>query len=404
MRIDIAESIREVLSDKLPVSITGLGTLLLKHIPAKFGDKRQSILPPSVELCLEPTKVTSSALREQLILKHGIKENEAQKYIKGFNEQIINAIVNYGQVRINGIGVFSKTPSGQIELNVDEKFITAFYKGLPEVKAVVVKKSGESSIGTTTPLAPPPPIQTKKEDSFISDKAIEKAQKPIPVFDLPDDANPKSANDVNKPELQTANPKPEYKTAPAKTTVKESIETPQKKVYPKSDYDYSPGCVRPILYVLGFLLIMFLLFKGCSTILNLKDGSTISSTSSSTLVGEDKNSDTQTIDPFKDADVTDPTTKDFIPAEELNEVIDRPDKCIIITGTFASTRNVSRMQNWIADEGYEVYNEAYGPYTRVGFKFECADVDLEEYLQNVRRIFDRESWYLDPSLYVPHED
>lgn len=82
---------------------------------------------------------------------------------------------------------------------------------------------------------------------------------------------------------------------------------------------------------------------------------------------------------------------DFIPA----------DGCIIIVGVYKNNRNVIRMQDKLASTGYNVYTEISPEgLTRVGFKFECQDVDLRNYIRAIRKSIHKNSWYLQPQMEV----
>ena len=88
-------------------------------------------------------------------------------------------------------------------------------------------------------------------------------------------------------------------------------------------------------------------------------------------------------------------------SEEI--IADNPSECIIIAGAFSDMQNADDMENLLARNGYEVYTENYGIYKRVGFTYDCENVDLAEYLNNFRSQIEPKAWYLVPDFYVEYE-
>lgn len=78
-------------------------------------------------------------------------------------------------------------------------------------------------------------------------------------------------------------------------------------------------------------------------------------------------------------------------------------ECIIIVGSYTKQRNAIRMMQDVENNGHKLYVGVNGDYTRVGIKFNCQKEDLVEYIQNIRRQFIREAWYLVPELRVEYE-
>jgi len=393
VRIDIAETIRELLADRLPVSLEGIGTLHLDHVPAQFGNNRESLLPPSVHLRLDSEIINSNVLREYLQKKYDLKAKTANAYISAFNQKLVASLINYGKVYIKGIGILEKNNAGEFNLEVDKNFIEAFYKAYPEVQAIVKKTVPKERIQKD--ILPPPPIpEISAEDieSIPSEKVIEKAQKPIPVFDLPKDSEPELSKGNGNPK---ANIPQQSETIVPQQSKRSNIDWDRpKKVYPKSDIEYKPSIISPLLWTLALLFFLFLLFKACSAILN-------TGTENNTEVESELN---QMNNPFENADTTDALTGSLIADEDINALTNRPEECIIITGTFASSKNVERMKRKVVEAGYNLFEEPYGPYTRVGLSFSCEDVDLVDYIQEVRKQLDKQAWYLDPSFYVEYEN
>lgn len=83
---------------------------------------------------------------------------------------------------------------------------------------------------------------------------------------------------------------------------------------------------------------------------------------------------------------------------------DKPESCVIITGVFSDHRNLKKMETMLDRRGYKVYQEEYGPHTRIGLEFDCSEEDLVEYIQTIRKSVPhaRKAWYLKPEMHVDY--
>ncbi len=344
MQIDLAQSIREVLDNKQTVSINGLGSIKLVNKPARFGEGRNSIKPPRVDLSFEEATSSNTPLIEHIIDKYKIDKKKAESSIKSFNEKLINALLNYSKVNIQGVGLFTINSDGKINVEADKGFIGMYYKGLPEI-----------------PISLAPVIETKEEQ--IDKTIVEK-----PIFFDPDIAFQES---IAKKEFSPPEPKPDVQTVPpVSITEEEGFVNPfhEEKKEKRS-------LIWPILALLILILICFISFRTCQY-LRSNSGETeqfVSDEPIETGLGDD------------------------------SLLSDLPDSCIIITGVFASSANVERMDEKLLAAGYEIYHETHGPYTRVGLSFECQDLILEDYIQNIRSSIADKAWYLDPLIHVEYE-
>lgn len=79
-----------------------------------------------------------------------------------------------------------------------------------------------------------------------------------------------------------------------------------------------------------------------------------------------------------------------------------PVECIIIVGAFNQQRNAIRMMERVEAQGHQVYLGVHGNLTRVGIIFNCQKKDLVAYIQNIRKDFIRDAWYLQPELHVDY--
>lgn len=85
----------------------------------------------------------------------------------------------------------------------------------------------------------------------------------------------------------------------------------------------------------------------------------------------------------------------FAPGTEMVE-------CIIILGSYSKQRNAIKMMADVENAGHNLYIGVKGNLTRVGLTFNCAKEDLVSYLQNIRKTYVTEAWYLVPELHVEY--
>ncbi len=74
-------------------------------------------------------------------------------------------------------------------------------------------------------------------------------------------------------------------------------------------------------------------------------------------------------------------------------------KCIIITGAYKTRKYKDLMIENLQKRGLKVFTETSSSgLTRVGFEFECAETDLQQYLDSIRTAIQNDAWYLIPDF------
>lgn len=361
MKIDIAESIREVLCEREPVSIYGLGTLALKQHPARYGDQRMTMLPPSMTLEFEESSSTNARLIQWLMDKYELGQHEAELLLKQFSERVLNTLLNYRKVSISGVAYFERNGDNEIKFEAAPSLVAQFYKGFPEVKL--------KTETTTAGLATPP---TEKEPADSQEKLIS----------VPEDKNPiEISADIEQPEQAS------------------SLVSDEEENLPEEDFDMNrswgasderdQGKGRRvwglILIAIAIIAAAVLIVDACrylrSKAANDKE---VRSAENSPLVSASTQDSVSSAIIGKD-----------LPAESIS------DSCIIVTGVFGSAANVAKMSQLIEQAGYEIYIEDRNGFTRVGLSFECMDVDKSTFIKKIRSEISAKAWYLKPDLYVP---
>lgn len=390
MYINVAAGIREVLDNMQAVSISPLGTLRLKHIPAYFSDKGTTLSPPKMILDHNDQITSNKPLIARLVRNYGINKEAAQKVVHSFNKKLLNNLINYKKVSIENVTIITRSEKGKIKVAPLDGFVEVYYNGLPIVDVEPILKTKKTTINTITPapkvIPPnknrPTPISSAPKP-IIATNGVNKEAKVPPV------TKTVSTKQTEKPISSFVTPIEQKSVVKPKTPSTVAPLTQTTPIYIKD----KPSILKPLMLIAAILLLLALCYKGCTTFLmdNGKSG-----------IKTDKANIVRT-------DIDDITPVDSISAEALEEM--RKDKtlipasgeCKIITGVFSRYINVEQMKNKLYNAGYIVYTEPLGAYTRVGLIYDCnQETDLEAYLQEVRRRISKRAWYLDPSLYVDY--
>ena len=394
MKIDIAESIREVLDDWHPVSIEGIGTIRLQQIPASFGNQRKSLLPPKVQISFDRKLEENNYLEKWLRLKYDINKDKVKAVIKAFNERVLNTLVNYGKVNLSGVALFYKDENDRITCKGNENFLNLYYKGLPEIDIEIVKEK----VDNKNDLSIVPNLVTT--DSSVEVVDIKESAPIIQDKDIPTVGLNTTIADELKLDVEKDIVIGSVNTAEniilsinekfANEDVNSSDMLSEEDSFNGNEMNGSNNELRkstnwPLYLVTALIAILLglMCFKGCQY---------WNDNHKNAMVTDHLDTDSQSVSEVLDT----LETSSSIPA--INQEF-----CIIITGVFSKPKNVIRMQDELTRQGYEVYKEVYGNLTRVGIGFKCQDADLEAYIQDVRRRLSAKAWYLDPELYVEYE-
>ncbi|MDA8692696.1 hypothetical protein N9L92_01450 [Saprospiraceae bacterium] len=402
MHIDVAATIREVLDDMEAVYITGIGTIKLKHISAYFSDNGTTLSPPQMVLDVNDSITPNNPLIQAISNNYGLSKDEASNVVSSFNKKLITNLVNYKKVYLKGIALIKRTDNGKVKVEPITKDLYNYYNGLNKVQAFSVIKSTkaviEKSDNTPVLVTPIKEVTPDRTNGVVAPDSSLKTKNTVTTppkssYVAPTKETPPL---INAPSNQLADvSKSEVKTNEAARTSFVTDKSPQ--VTPVYQFDEKkPSILWPLILATALILIALLCYKACSNY---------------TFSGNNDKGSHSGMN-IEEVDVLDGVTPtDSISAEALSEMrnnkgslIPISGKCKIITGVFGRNVNAYRMRDLVRNEGYEVYTESLGDYTRVGLEFNCnEETDLESFLQEVRREIAAKAWYLDPSLYVEYE-
>lgn len=457
MEINVSSAIEEILDRRETVTLVGMGSLALENLSAKVAEDGKTISPPKAKLKFYDVQTSNKPLKKYLSNKYDISKKDAEKAIKKFSQSVLNTLANFGVVDIEGIATI-KQKGKKIKVSALDSYKKKYYAGLPEVPLSKVQpmpgeirekakpatvepnkvadrtiQKAAPSPKTTEPVYEPPRPSTKVTEvpqptpaktsvvSKIKEPAKSIVSKPLAksaasvgsitaaTSGLASAIAPKKTPKVEAPKKTTMASSDKPMSLNEKLGITGDKKTPVETTTTTTKTTYVPptppkrekfGCLGPFLGLLGLCLLAFLLWKGFQCLTN----------SGSKTAASIKDKTEETITQTKDALVSESESdnEDDIDSEDVDANFEEGgsagdnEECIIITGSYSNYQNVSKMEELLESKGYDVYVQEYGPYTRVGFTFDCAGKDLPSYLYNIRDRINAKAWYLEPELYVDY--
>lgn len=342
-KIEIPRLILDHLLQYGKTSILGLGTLFYEHNSAYLSNDKSQIFPPSNSLKYKDSVENTDQFAHYVANRMGIDPIKALEKVDAYAQNLLNNLLNYGEAEIPKVGAFKKVEGKDIVFSQLEGEINSEYYGLPPVqlKPIQFFKSGEA----------------KDNEMAVSTEDMPSRTKVAPLAD--------------------------------------SSATSSQPSYNYNEEDDS-NWLKPLFWILGLVLLCALCYKGCEkyrSSQNDKPPVIVDKT-------DDENGDSNDIksDPKQVNDIV----GDADPKVDAIAKSKPPTECVIILGAFDSARNVLKMSTKIADMGYEPYEEYFDTMdlTRVGFKFECGEKDLKDFMYEVRKDITPDAWYLVPRITV----
>lgn len=335
-KIEIPKLILDHLLQYGDTSILGLGTLYFSYQSAYLSDDKSKLFPPSNTLHFSDTIEETDGFVAYVANRLNIDVSKALKEIDEYAQDIINNLLNYGQADIPNVGQFTKGDEEDIEFTQCHGEVNSDFFGLMPVKLKPIQffKGGE--------MAGAP-------------KAVSTASMPIRTS---------AASEI----ASTTKATPSY----------------------KYDDDDDSNWLRPMLWILGLVLLCAILYKGCESYKSNQSKLIAVTPVDTTVVNNGQSgSGIDTIN-AKDIKIDKPVKKD------------KPTECVIILGAFGSATNAMKMSTKVSQLGYTPYEEYFDTMdlTRVGFKFDCSEKDLEEFMHEIRKDITEDAWYLVPRITV----
>lgn len=331
-------------------SILGLGTFIAEYHSSSFSDDKSSLSPPHYTIRFSENPNGTDQFVDYVSTALNIKPKKAKEKINSFGQNVINDILNFGFASIPGVGELRKNDTDGIDFTFVNDDLANPYYGLPKVNLSPIQyyKSGN------------------QEDKILS-------QKYVTAIDNTQVVN----HDTHTNDSSTVN------TSVTDVNQQENI------IEPLSYNDESEGLAigRLLLWILALALLCTLLYKGCSYY----------NSSNSEIVGS-------TDIPNNEELVVEVIPEDTLTAQQAEELDSEKSitECVIILGAFESARNAVKMSDKITSLGYVPYEEYFDTMdvTRVGFKFDCSEKDLVQFIKSIRSEITQDAWYLVPRITV----
>lgn len=338
MNNNLTRYIKYLLDKKGKVSLQGIGTISYSQEQAYFSPGKDALYPPRIQFSFTDEVNDVDALPELMVKNEKITIKEARDQVVAFSQKILNNLLNYDIVKIEGIGYLEKK-NNNTHFIPSESIINNAYKGLQPLKAAPILRDKKKL--TASPSSIEPPIKWNGEwlTYFLSlllgalmivayhhflDPTINYTPVPKPKQEIP-----AVTSDLQEEETG-------YNVVPDGDTV-----TQVEEVNPADSNDISEEDVT---------------------------------SSESENVGDTSN------------------VKRAEPKEET--------ECIIIVGAFTRTINALEMVDRLKRDGYTSYSENIRDTYRVGIKFQCESYDLEKMIREIRRKYNRKAWYLVPQITI----
>jgi len=345
-------------------------------------------------LTFDEQSINDHSLVEFISEYHSISKVKALKVLEAFETKIKTGLDSRSKVRVNGLGLFEKAKDGSVKFTPIKSIPQSIFHGFKNV-----------------------PISIAKTPEKQADQEIDKIEEQIVTTETVKNIESDKSEIVQQSTLKQEE----------KSTVMPDYNDPnyENNHGYNSDYD-GPSkwsyLLRPLLILLGFILLSAFLFKKCAnwTLKNdspkvvdeFQDNSNDNGDETKNLDSDvdsneentaDNNETASNEEGVKFSEGAKPlfTAEDGADIYKHGDISNQPLNCIIITGTFKSSSNILRMIKKLEAEGYDSYTEQVkNGMTRVGFFFQCKESDLESYIYDIRQRISTDAWYLSPRIHV----
>ncbi len=372
MKINISEVILDVLMTNEKVSLPGIGSIIVQHKGAAFSPGKQTLDPPSSSIEFSEEQFEDTALIEKVKEKYSLDDEKAGIILTTFSNEILNGFLNYDKVSIKNIGILKRGEDGVVGFETS-RFLKAWLSdSFPTLEVEHIEPTQASTAVEE--------IENDKASTESSTEEIEPSIKEVPAPSM--DKGP----EITEQKLPE---RVDYTTT--KSTLKPASEIEPVSYTPPVEEKDGMG----LLWLLPLLLTLLLIGGIIWGIRWYNQNAKTSKATQEMTLDSTENaiaSDTMVVNQDTDVAAENNTSAEVASTDE------NPQECIIIIGSYRNESNINEMLYKIKDKGLVSYTEKYGPYIRVGFTFDCRNVDLETYISQVREQLGDQSWYLVPNV------
>ncbi len=376
MKLDIPYYIRQVLREQRMVHIPGIGTFSLNQTSAKFNDDKTVISPPTLNISFENTISEDDCLLKYILDTGILTEAKAKKKIERFTQSAFNKLLNVDSFLIEGIGTITKKEGqDKVEFEPNVRDLTREFNDLIPLHLTPISRITEQSTLVQDADVKP---QVEESSSFLL-RILLLSLLFIALWFIGVYVYNSYSNEPedNKTEILGLNDL-EKEGAIAKSNEKEL----------EQKYEEIDELIDPLYTKEG----------------KQDDDTKEEEEEVNTDIITPKEELTNIETPIEalEAKSVEVVEKDEVSINKYADLIPKSGECIIIVGSFIKSLNAIKMVSLLERKGYEVYQSEHKGFKRVGLRYECANENLETYLQNIRKKISKRAWYLDPNLDITY--
>ncbi|NNF36193.1 MAG: hypothetical protein HKN68_18955 [Saprospiraceae bacterium] len=341
MVTNLNKYINHLLYTKGSVTLKGIGTISMERIPSVVTPNKKEILPPKTKFSFSETEVNPNQITEALVASEVISKESALAVEKEYCQEILNLLINYNIVKVSDVGFLEKENSN-ITFTPSQQSLDQAYYGLPILPLNHVSKS--------TAIIP------EASTAVLS----------------------------NKP----------------------------------ADDEYEWLTYLASLLLGAFMILAYHYFVDPFPYSLYQEDSKETAEAVKVLADEQSNNDVADFnddqlntEPREEEKLNDSITAEeevvnpiFENTEDSSEVVlakpSAETDCVIIIGVFTNTINALELTDRLKEDGYNSYMENINDSQRVGLSFKCADYDLKEMINQIRKKYNRKAWYLVPQISI----
>ncbi len=392
MKIDIPYFIRQVLREQRKVYLPEIGTFILSQSPAQISDDKSLIHPPSLNILFNDDPSTDHSLKKYIQETDRFTNSKIDKAISDYSQSAFNKLININSNKINGLGTLIRNE--ELDKITFEPVLDLFTKEFRNLSSLSIK-----------------PIERIKENSAV-DYVIDTQNQSIRSESKFGWLQPIIAGIMiaalvilfvimfkkcsNEDTTMFNDPNEEIGTLD-ESTLDGTTDIFTKRTETQSNVDLDKKYQEVDKMLEGTSILDKTDAKLNEELKQLIDNSKVNKneTSKAVVIAE------AAVE--KEPVVKTPEVENTAGSEnKFADIIPESGKCIIILGSLKRASNITRMISLIERDGKKAFTSQYKGMTRVGFKFDCSDVDIDVYLNDIRKRLSSKAWYLDPTVSIPY--
>lgn len=380
MKIDIPYYIRQILREHREVHVPGVGVFHMRQHPATFTEDKSTILPPSLKLHFDSVQSDNTDLLSYIMDLGTYSREKIEAAISDFTDNTFAGLLTGEPYSIHGVGTLLKAQDSDIvSFSPTVSELTQEYKNLPTISANPIERiSASHSVHHAVEMGGMSSRSTANTwwapilaGILIAVLAI------LAVKTCRSSAHSGEYNNTIQ-QLDSDNERNIDKTIDS--VEQEDINRRYKEVdsllQESSDSGLGGGKIVEELAQLDN---------------NLDEDRDL-------VIEEDSSNDDESEIDNSDEGSAIGTGKSI-----YENLIPASGRCIIILGSFTKASNITKMVSLVERNGFILHRSQHGDKTRVGFTFDCTDVEIDSYLNDIRQRYAAKAWYLDPTVTIPYQ-